>query len=662
MKIINNKVFVMIVVMAMVLSIGTTSLGEEIDLEELVAEDTVIEEFTESTVTEDPVTDEAQGEESPPAEEESEIIEETIHEDTEVEVVIEEIIDEAEQGLQDEAMVEGVPDEELSVVEDEPIDEVPYEEEIIEDIQEDVLEVEPLEEEIQEGVGLVEEIIEDGILLEEEPVVEESITEEVIEGQDLADQEIIGDKFEEISEEVQEEIPVLENPAVVGEAIPVEPLTPELQIVEPVFEEQVIPRYVSLHIGVEPGSERYTNGDLIQYQISIENNGTDPIESLDIVDDMGVDESIGYLDIGERALVKGTYRIDDYNRVDSIGNTVSVAATCDGERISGEVGFVVPVDIPQGSISISNRVNERSYTSHDFIVLVEGPDNYVNYLQLGASDTVTIRNLFIGDYRIRPLDSMNFSISDYESTVSITTSNLDRDISIDYSLENTGWFSDWDYQTVRVMDVDTEDIDFSKIELRSSGLDKRSDEIYLDLEPLIVLVEVQVEALQQPEGEDSSSVADPVQEVTYEPVEAGLQEEVTQPDAAEVTEGLEPIVKEETELLMPEETEDQASTEDTNPVVVEESGQEEGNQDSGIDTINDDESEPLEEAEPVLEEDNKEIELVEPEAVIPENPLGESKAEGEAEAVDDEEEPGEIELQEEITPSTDPEETPVDLF
>ncbi|HZH92908.1 MAG TPA: hypothetical protein VFD79_02290, partial [Tissierellaceae bacterium] len=315
------------------------------------------------------------------------------------------------------------------------------------------------------------------------------------------------------------------------------------------------------------------------------------------------------------------------------------------------------------SISISNRVNERSYTSHDFIVLVEGPDNYVNYLQLGASDTVTIRNLFIGDYRIRPLDSMNFSISDYESTVSITTSNLDRDISIDYSLENTGWFSDWDYQTVRVMDVDTEDIDFSKIELRSSDLDNRSDEIYLDLEPLIVLVEVQVEALQQPEGEDSSSVADPVQEVTSEPVEAGLQEEVTQPDAAEVTEGLEPIVKEETELLMPEETEDQASTEDTNPVVVEESGQEEGNQDSDIDTINDDESEPLEEAEPVLEEDNKEIELVEPEAVIPENPLGEPKAEGETETVDDEGEgPGETDLREEITPSTDPEETPVDLI
>jgi len=641
MKIINSKVFVMIVVMAMVLSIGNTSLGEEIDLEELVAEETAIEEITESTVIEDPVMDEAQ-------EEEAKIIEETMHEDTELEVVIEEIIDEAEQGLQDEAMVEGVPDEEPSVVEDEPIDEVPYEEKIIEDIKEDVLEEDPLEEEIQDEVGLEEEIIEDGILLEEEPVVEESITEEVLEGEDLADQEIIGDEIEEISEEVQEEIPVLENPAVEGEAIPVEPLTPELQIVEPVFEELIVPRYVSLRIGVEPNNERYTNGDMIQYEIIIENNGTDPMEDLDIIDDFGVNEKIGYLDAGERALVEGTYRIDDYNRVDSIGNTVSVAATCDGERISGEVGFVVPVDIPQGSISISNRFNERSYTSHDFIILVEGPDNYVNYLQLGASDTVTIRNLFIGDYRIRPLDSMNFSLSGYESTISITNSNLDRDISIDYSLENTGWFSDWDYQTVKVMDVDSADIDYSKIELRFSGLDKRSDEIYLDLEPLIVLVEVQVEALQQPEGEDSSSVSDPVQEVTSEPVEAGLQEEVTEPDAAEVTEGLEPIVTEETE--------DQASTEDTNPVVVEESGQEEENKDSGIDTINDDESEPLEEAEPPLEDDNKEIELVEPEAVIPENPLGESKAEGEAEAVDDEEEgPGEIELQEEITPSTDPE-------
>ena len=641
MKIINNKVFVMIVVMAMVLSIGTTSLGEEIDLEELVAEETVVEEIMESTVTEDPVTDEAQGEESPPAEEEPEIIEETIHEDTEVEVVIEEIIDEAEQGLEDEVLLieeEEIPEEVIEEeVTEEIIDEI--DEVIPEDVQEeeDFLEGEPLEEEnvgliddgTQEGVGLVEEIIEDESLTEEEPVFEESIAEEVME----------------------------------GETIPVKPLTPELQIVEPVFEEQVIPRYVSLHIGVEPNSERYTNGDLIQYQISIENNGTDPIESLDIVDDMGVDESIGYLDIGERALVKGSFGIDDYNRVDSIGNTVDVSATCDGERISEKVGFVVPVEIPQGSITISNRVNERSYTSHNFIVLVEGPDNYVNYLDLGESESVTLRDLFIGDYRIRPLDSMNYSWRCTDERISLTTSSLNKDISIDYSLENTGWFSDSDYQTVKVMDVESADIDFSKIELRSSGLDKRSDEIYLDLEPLIVLVEVQVEALQQPEGEDSSSVADPVQEVTSDPVEAGLQEEVTQPDAAEVTEGLEPIVKEETELLMPEETEDQASTEDTNPVVVEESGQEEGNQDSGIDTINDDESEPLEEAEPVLEEDNKEIELVEPEAVIPENPLGEPKAEGETETVDDEGEgPGETDLREEITPSTDPEETPVDLI
>lgn len=571
MKIINSKVFVMIVVMAMVLSIGTTSLGEEIDLEELVAEETVVEEIMESTVIEDPVTDEAQEEESPPAEEESSGIEEPVQEDPEVEVVIEEMVDETEQGLEDEVLL----------IEEEEIPEEVIEEEVTEEIVDEIDEVIP--EDVQEE----EEIIEDGSPVEEGTAIEESIAEEVME----------------------------------GETIPVEPLTPELQIVEPVFEELIVPRYVSLHIGVEPNSERYTNGDMIQHEIIIENNGTDPIESLDIVDDMGVDESIGYLDIGERALVKGSFGIDDYNRVDSIGNTVDVSATCDGERISGKVGFVVPVEIPQGSITISNSVKGEYGGGQDFLVLVEGPNNYLNYLDLGESESVTIRDLFIGDYRIRPLDSMNFSWRCTDERISLTTSSLNRDIYIEYSLENIGWFSGSDNQTVKVMDVESADIDFSKIELQSSGLDKRSDEIYLDLEPLIVLVEVQVEALQQPEGEDSSSVADPVQDVTSDPVEAGLQEEVTQPDAAEGPGEL---------------------------------GQEGEIQDEGLDPLAGGQDENLEEPEPALEDDNQEIELVEPEAVIPEDPLGESKAEGEAETVDDEGEgQGEIELQEEITTPTD---------
>jgi hypothetical protein len=218
---------------------------------------------------------------------------------------------------------------------------------------------------------------------------------------------------------------------------------------------------------------------------------------------------------------------------------------------------------------------------------------------------------------------MNFSISDYESTVSITTSNLDRDISIEYSLENIGWFSGSDNQTVKVMDVESADIDFSKIELQSSGLDKRSGEIYLDLEPLIVLVEVQVEALQQPEGEDSSSVADPVQDVTSDPVEAGLQEEVTQPDAAEGPGEL---------------------------------GQEGEIQDEGLDPLAGGQDENLEEPEPALEDDNNEIELVEPEAVLPEDPTEESKDKGETESVDDgADESYELDVQEEITPPTEPE-------
>ncbi|MCR3956304.1 MAG: hypothetical protein NUK57_08380 [Gudongella sp.] len=573
MKIINNKIFLMTVVMAMIISMGTVSFGEEVNPEGLIVEETIMEETTEPIMEEDPVMDLPQEDEVPLVEEESNATEETVQEIPEVEIVIEE-----------------------------PIDEAPVEEEIIDEIIVDIPE---------------------DVQLEEEAV---------------------------------EELPVIENtapsPAMEEEAIPVEPLTPELEIVEPVFEEQIIPRYVSLRIGVEPSSERYTNGDLIRYEIRVENNGTDPIVDLDIIDDLAVNENIGHLDVGERATVTGTYRIDDYNRMGSIGNTVSFSAICDGERISGEVGFVVTVEIPQGSISISNSVNGRIYGSQDFIVLVEGPDSYINYVVLGDSDTVILRNLFIGEYWITPIACMNFSSSCSDEAISITTSNLDRDTSIEYSLENTGWFSDSYSQTINMMEVDTEDIDYGKMELQFSDVDIRSDEIYLDLEPLIVLVEVQVEALQQPEGEDSSSVADPVQEVTSEPVEAGLQEEVTEPDAAEGTEGLEPIATEETEPLVVEGTEEQGFTEEIDPVVPEELG----GQEEMLDSTS-------EEPDPVTEE-VEEIQLTnieEPQAVIPDDPLVESNEEMETGEMDEgtEETDSETQPEEAVAPA-ESEEVPID--
>jgi len=441
------------------------------------------------------------------------------------------------------------------------------------------------------------------------------------------------------AEELTIEEPVVEE-TVVEEPVVEEPIVEEPVVEEPVFIEEIIPRYISIDLSVEPERENYTNGDLIQYEIRIENNGTDPIESLDIADDMGVEESIGYLNIGERVIVTGSYRIDDYNRMESIGNTVMVSGICDGERISGEFGFVVQIEIPQGSISISNSVLGAAEDSSEFTILVEGPDNYVDYVQMGDSETVILRNLFIGDYRITPLECMNFRSSDPSET-SISTGNLNRDVSVEYSLVNTGWFSDSYFQTIKVMEVDSVDIDFSKIELQSSDLDNRSDEIYLDLEPLIVLVEVQVEALQQPEGEESSSVADPVQEVTSEPVEAGIQEEVTEPDAAEGTEELEPIV-----------TEEQGSKEEIDPVMTEELG--------GQEELLDSTSEVPDPATEEVEE-TQQTDIEEPQAVIPEDPIVESNEEMETGEMDEGTEETDSETQSEgaVAPA-DSEEIPID--
>ena len=580
----------------------------------------------------DPVTEEAQEEEGLPVEEEPDLIEESVQDDPEVEVVIEEITDET--SVEEEINVEIQDDVQL---EGNAIDEDTFEEEVSEVIGE----------ESQEEAWI-----------EEEPIVDEPITEEAIVEETV---EVIVDELQEEAEleqdatsetiegglEVEETI---EQP-LVDEATIVEPVIAEELIVERVFEEQIIPRYVSLRIGVEPSSERYTNGDLIRYEISIENNGTDPIESLDIVDDMGVDESIGYLNIGERIIVTGSYRIDDYNRMESIGNTVRVSAICDGERISGDVGFVVQIGIPQGSIIISNSVLGAAEDNAEFTILVEGPDNYVDYVEMGDSETVILRNLFIGDYRITPLECMNFRSSGPSET-SITTDSLNRDVSVEYSLVNTGWFSDSYFQTIKVMDVDSVDIDFSKIELQSSDLDNRSDEIYLDLEPLIVLVEVQVEALQQPEGEESSSVADPVQEVTSEPVEAGLQEEVTEPDAAEGTEELEPIATEETGPLVVEGTEEQGSTEETDPVMTEELG----GQEELLDQTSEEPGPATEEV-----EETQQTDIEEPQAVIPEDPLVESNEEMETGEMDEGTEETDSETQSEgaVVPA-DSEEMPID--
>jgi hypothetical protein len=504
MRIGKNKIFVMLVVMAMVLFVGTSSLGEELHPEDHTPEATVIEEAEEFQVTEEPV------------------LEEPVVEEPDVE----------EPGVEDPAA--------------------------------------------------------------EEPVVEEPVVEE----------------------------PVLEEPVVE------DPVVEEQVLAELVFIEETIPRYISLHINVEPSSDKYTNGDLIEYDITIENKGTDQIEDLHVSDDMGVNDKINYLEVGNRVVVTGKYRIDDYNRMESIGNIVEVSGICDGETVNGTIGFVVQVEIPQGSISITNNVLGVVDDNTEFTVLVEGPNNYMNYVELGASDTVILKDLFIGDYRITPFECMNCSTKISDGIISLATNSLNKEVSVEYSLENTGWFSDSDSKAIKVMDVDSEDIDYSKIELQSIDMDIRSDEIYLDMEPLIILVEVQVEALQQPEGEESSSVADPVEEVTSEPVEAGLQEEVTEPDAAEGTEETEQEVEESPVL--------ESENEDENVVV----------------------EEPVS---PGEEEDINQIYNEEQEAIIPEDPLEELKDEVDTQDIDEgtddtikEEEP------EEISVPVEPEEEPTD--
>ena len=278
-------------------------------------------------------------------------------------------------------------------------------------------------------------------LVEEDPVMDESQDDDEETPQEDPEAEIVieelaDEDYEVLQEEADlNEEPISEEPAAeeesVEEAIEVEPLTPELEIIEPVFIEEITPRYVSIHIGVEPDKENYTNGDLVQYDISIENKGTDPISDLDVKDDMGVDETISYLDPGNRILISGKYRIDDYNRMESIGNIVKVSAVCDGQSVSGRVGFVVSVDVPLGSISITNSVRGGTAGSQEFTVLVKGPDNYVNYVKLGDSDTITLRNLFIGEYRVTPLECMNFRLVSTEEKISITTDSLNGEVSVE---------------------------------------------------------------------------------------------------------------------------------------------------------------------------------------------------------------------------------------
>ncbi|WP_422485124.1 hypothetical protein [Gudongella sp. DL1XJH-153] len=465
--------------------------------------------------------------------------------------------------------------EELSVTE-EPVVEEPVVEEPV--VEEPVVEEPVVEEPVVEEPVVEEPIVEEPVV--EEPVTEDPVTEDPV-----------------VEEPVAEE-PVVEEP-VVEDAIVGEPTILEPTILEPVFVEETIPRYISLNIGVEPDRENYTNGDLVQYDISIENNGTDPIEDLDVSDDMGVNEKIGYLEAGNRVVITGKYRIDDYNRLESIGNTVDISAVCDGERFSGKVGFVVSVEIPRGSITITNSVKGEAVSNQEFTVLIEGPDNFMSYVELGESDTVTLRNLFIGEYKITPLESMNFRLVNSEEIISLTTSSLNGEVSVEYILENTGWFSDSDSQTINIMEIDSEDIDYGKMELQFSDVDIRSDEIYLDMKPLIVLVEVQ--ETEQPGGETVPAEATPVEDVVSDPVETITEDETT-------------------------------------------------------------ESEPTLESEPLVEQEeaNQQIDM-EPEAIIPDDPLEESKDEVDTQLLDEgTEEPDTQAQPEEITEPKDSEELPLD--
>lgn len=278
---------------------------------------------------------------------------------------------------------------------------------------------------------------------------------------------------------------------------------------------------ISLSSQVELYNESYTNGDILDYEIIIRNDGNVEVYNLFISDDLGLNQSIDILYPGDSETIYGEYSIPLYNESEQLENNISIYTNYDDEHLTMDLNFRTDIYIPKGSITISNDVDYVEDENQEFHIFVKGPNNTEYTVSLKNRESATIDNLFIGEYTIIPVVPMNYSSSRDHINLSILPDSLNHHRWISYYQNNTKGFNNRSDKQIQGYEVSSRDVTHRVSRYEDFIEEKREAYVFLDLgipeievkkEPVVITPEINKEKKKQeevlPDKEDGNKDKD----------------------------------------------------------------------------------------------------------------------------------------------------------
>lgn len=406
---------------------------------------------------------------------------------------------------------------------------------------------------------------------EEEQIIETVVEETAEEVVEVTVEKITKEVVEPVEKEGPEDETKQEDPVdVPQEGDPLvgdtDPPIAQPEVLDPIPQEplqqlQTESLLVSLTAEVVTTSDTYTNGDEIEYEIILSNDGDLEIENIRVSDSWGINDSIN-IQPGGVEVLRGSLEIERYNLLEEMGNVIEIYTIYDEEVIEMELGFAVEVEIPRGSITIKNEVSDLPDAQQEFDVFITGYDGSKYVVTLGKAEEQTIENLWLGNYIISSTPPMNYKlISKKDDIVSIERNGQEVSVEVEHELNNTRWFYDSDTVTITGQTGRTPYRSSRANALVKQREECRYAEVSFVIEVEVPIIEVTIEQIMQPNDESEADIEgvpatseeeDVAQEVDPEQ-EYGEQVEVKE----EETNDKEPEGLEDPEISLPLEEEDE---------------------------------------------------------------------------------------------------------
>lgn len=238
---------------------------------------------------------------------------------------------------------------------------------------------------------------------------------------------------------------------------------------------------LSLISQVEPLNHTYNNGDTLDYPITIINDGNIPVYNIFIEDQLGLEKRIDILFPNESEIIYGEYSIPIYNELEQLENDICIYTDYEDKELIMDLNFKVDVYIPRGSISITADADYVDDENLEFDIYIKGPNNTEYVVSLKNRESAVIDNLFIGEYTIIPIESMNYTTNRSEINILIMPDCLDHDRWISYSQNNANGFYSRSAKNIQGFRVDSRDIANEISKFLKESEEKREVYIFLDL-------------------------------------------------------------------------------------------------------------------------------------------------------------------------------------